>query len=56
MNADVRSIQASFTARRIDWSERLAKGLLALALIGGVAWALAQGGLFSPVDLAHLLR
>jgi hypothetical protein len=56
MNAEVRSIQATIRATRpVDWTERAAKGLLALALLGGVVWALAQGGLAAPIDLAHLL-
>ena len=56
MNAEVRSIQATIRATRpVDWTERAAKGLLALALLGGVVWALAQGGLSAPIDLAHLL-
>ena len=56
MNAEVRSIQGTIRATRpVDWSERVAKGLLALALVGGVLWALAQGGLGAPLDLAHLL-
>ncbi|MGN6512852.1 MAG: hypothetical protein ACTHKZ_04670 [Lysobacteraceae bacterium] len=55
MNAEARPIRASLAAvRPADWSERLAKAMLALALAGGVLWALAQGGLSSPVDLAHL--
>ena len=56
MNAEVRSIQDALRATRpVDWSERIAKGMLAAALIGGVVWALAQGGLASPIDLGHLL-
>ena len=56
MNAEVRSIQATIRAARpVDWSERVAKGLLAFALLGGVLWALAQGGLSAPIDLTHLL-
>jgi hypothetical protein len=56
MNAEVRSIQATLRSTRpVDWTERLSKGLLAAALIGGVVWALAQGGLAAPIDLAHLL-
>lgn len=55
MNAEARTVRASLTAARpADWSERLAKAMLALALLGGVLWALAQGGLSSPVDLASL--
>jgi hypothetical protein len=55
MNAEVRTVRANLTAARpIDWSERLAKTMLALALAGGVLWALAQGGLSSPVDLGRL--
>lgn len=56
MNAEARSLHATVRVRQVDWSERIAKGLLALALAGGVLWALAQGGLSSPVDLAHLLH
>ena len=56
MNAEVRSIQATIRGTRsVDWSERIAKGMLAVALLGGVVWALAQGGLGAPIDLAHLL-
>lgn len=57
MNAEVRSIQihAVRAARPVDWTERVAKGLLAMALLGGVVWALAQGGLSAPLDLAGLL-
>lgn len=55
MNAEVQSVRTSLAAtRRADWSERLAKGLLALALASGVLWALAQGGLAAPIDLARL--
>ncbi|HET6434788.1 MAG TPA: hypothetical protein VFG18_03680 [Xanthomonadaceae bacterium] len=55
MNADARQIHATLHRPQVDWSERLAKGLLTLALVGGVLWALAQGGLSSPIDLTHLL-
>lgn len=34
---------------RPDRYERLISGMLALVLIAGVAWALAQGGLIHPV-------
>ena len=55
MNAEARTVRAHLSAARpVDWSERLAKALLALALAGGVLWALAQGGLSAPVDLARL--
>ncbi|HSR64714.1 MAG TPA: hypothetical protein VLM17_03795 [Xanthomonadaceae bacterium] len=54
MNVEARSIRATLRTRPVDWSERIAKGLLALALVGGVLWALAQGGLSAPVDLASL--
>ena len=55
MNAEVRTVRAHLTAfRPADWSERIAKTLLALALASGVLWALAQGGLSAPVDLAQL--
>jgi hypothetical protein len=55
MNADARQIHATLHRRPIDWSERIAKGLLTLALVAGVLWALAQGGLSSPIDLTQLL-
>lgn len=55
MNVDARQIHATLHRRPVDWSERIAKGLLTLALVGGVVWALAQGGLSSPIDLTHLL-
>ena len=56
MSAEVHTVQATLRATRpVDWTERVAKSLLALALVGGVVWALAQGGLASPMDLSHLL-
>ena len=55
MSTEARQIHATLHRPQVDWSERVAKGLLTMALVAGVAWALAQGGLSSPIDLAHLL-
>ncbi len=40
---------------RSDRFERVARGMLAIALLAGVAWALAQGGIAPGSGLGSLL-
>lgn len=41
-------------SNRMDRVESLLRGMLALALLAGVAWALTDGGASAPFDFVRL--
>ena len=40
---------------RLEWPDRIVRGMLALALLAGVAWSMTDGGTQPPFALVALL-